>query len=105
MNAQSPHVRIESGFTRKRPLGHDAPKHSVERANYEAACIAAGEVRLTGLHRTCERHRAAYEAWLGGERAWPWPEPTPAEQARADDAVRGLLSDGKLADLPGRWAL
>lgn len=81
-----------------RPMGHDAPKHSAEWANHEAACIAAREVR--GRAMFCERHRASLDAWSRGERAWPWPDPKPAEQAPADEAVRsllpGLLSDAEM---------
>lgn len=90
MNAQSPNSfttdRLE---TERKPIGHDAPKHSPEWTNYEAACVAAREVRGRAIH--CPEHRASLEAWQRGERSWPWPDPTPAEQAGADAMVRGLI--------------
>lgn len=74
-----------------RPQGHDAPKHSVAWSNFEAARIAAREVRGKAIH--CPRHRASLEAWERGERSWPWPD---SDGAQADEAVRGLLSDDEL---------
>lgn len=72
------------------PIGHDAPKHSAEWANFAAACIASREV--AGRARFSERHRVSLDQWMRGERSWPWPDPTPAEQAEADEAVAGLAS-------------
>jgi hypothetical protein len=72
------------------PRGHDAPKHSVEWANYEANRIASHEVYGKAIHS--KAHRLSLEAWQRGERDTPWPDPTPAEQAAADAAVRELAA-------------
>lgn len=72
------------------PIGHDAPRHSLEWANYTAACIASREV--AGRARFSDAHRQSLHAWMRGERAWPWPDPTPEEKAGADEAVAELVA-------------
>jgi hypothetical protein len=70
------------------PMGHDAPRHSVEWSNYTAASIAAREVRGRAIHS--EPHRRSLAEWEAGLRDWPWPDATDAEQARADASIRRL---------------
>ena len=100
MNASFPPVRTLNPFAELDalddavervwcPMGHDAPKHSVEGANFRAALIASREVRGRAIHSAA--HRESVEAWERGERSWPWPDPTPAEREAADGAVRNLV--------------
>lgn len=72
------------------PIGHDAEKHSVAWANFKAAEIAVREVRGKAIHSL--EHRLSLQQWERGERASPWPDPTPAEIERADNAVRELIA-------------
>jgi protein-tyrosine-phosphatase len=53
-------------------------------ANAKAAAIAAGEVRAHICRTGSERHRQSLAAYEAGERSWPWPDPTRAEQAKTD---------------------
>lgn len=71
-----------------RPIGHDAPKHSLEWTNFEAARVAASEVRGRAIH--CPKHAASLAAWMAGERAWPWPDATEADRRLSDGAILEL---------------
>lgn len=67
------------------------PDAHQSRANEAAARIAAREVHAHWLRTGSAEHLASYEAWVAGERAWPWPDPTPDELAIADAAVREIV--------------